>query len=59
MTDLTPSLNTLLRKLQATPVSRHRYSVDQLDEFLKEAYKIVRHLLALDMPHYRIKSHLG
>ncbi|KAF2155023.1 snare protein syntaxin-like protein 18/UFE1 [Myriangium duriaei CBS 260.36] len=40
MTDVTPSLNALLRQKQVAPVSRHRYSVDQLDDFLKEAYKI-------------------
>ncbi|GAM84946.1 hypothetical protein ANO11243_029490 [Dothideomycetidae sp. 11243] len=40
MTDVTPSLNHLLRQRQATPITRHHYSVDQLDEFLKEAYKI-------------------
>ena len=41
MTDLTPVFNEALRAHDALPVSSHRYSIDRLDEFLKEAYNIV------------------
>jgi len=41
MTDITPVFNDALRAHNAPPVSSHRYSVDRLDEFLKEAYSIV------------------
>lgn len=44
MTDITPDLNAALKSRNATPVIKHRYSLDQLDEFLKEAYSIVSKL---------------
>jgi len=41
MTDITPDFNVELKQRNATPVLAHRYSIDRLDEFLKEAYTIV------------------
>jgi hypothetical protein len=38
MTDITPALNDLLKSHNAPPTT---LSVRQLDEFLKEAYRIV------------------
>ena len=41
MTDITPALNEVLKAREVPPVTSVRYSIDQLDEFLKEAYSIV------------------
>jgi hypothetical protein len=41
MADITAVFNTALQAHNAPPVTPHRYSLDQLDEFLKEAYSIV------------------
>lgn len=41
MTDLTPGFNVILKSRNAPPVIAYRYSIDRLDEFLKEAYSIV------------------
>jgi len=41
MLDLTPEFNALLKGHEARPTSGS-YSPDQIDEFLKEAYRIVR-----------------
>lgn len=41
MTDITPQVNAVLKSKEVPPITRHRYSIDQLDEFLKEAYRIV------------------
>ncbi|KAF1344245.1 hypothetical protein BDV97DRAFT_364154 [Delphinella strobiligena] len=40
MTDLSPVFNEALKARNAVPVSSHRYSIDRVDEFLKEAYSI-------------------
>jgi len=40
MADITAAFNTALRANNAPPVTSHRYSIDRLDEFLKEAYSI-------------------
>ncbi|PNS14642.1 hypothetical protein CAC42_1664 [Sphaceloma murrayae] len=40
MTDVTTHLNALLKGREVPPITQHRYSIDQLDEFLKEAYRI-------------------
>jgi syntaxin 18 len=42
MANITAAFNTALRANNAPPVTSHRYSIDRLDEFLKEAYSIVR-----------------
>lgn len=47
MADITPAFNVALQARDAPPVTAHRYSVDRLDEFLKEAYSIVGRALAL------------
>lgn len=41
MSDLTPSFNLLLKKHEA-PAAKASFNLDQIDEFLKEAYRIVR-----------------
>ena len=42
MTNITPDINAVLRSRGVTPIIAHRYSIDQLDSFLAEAYNIVR-----------------
>lgn len=49
MTDITPDFNIGLKAREATPVLAHRYSIDRLDEFLKEAYNIVSSMRAHPM----------
>lgn len=39
--DLTPTFNDLLQKRDAPP-TRGKFSFDELEDFLKEAYRIVR-----------------
>ncbi|KAK7996705.1 D-lactate dehydrogenase [Apiospora arundinis] len=46
MTDLTPLFDTLLSQHKAAPTKR-AFSVDSLDEFLKEAYKINQAITSL------------
>lgn len=46
MTDLTPVLNELLKSQGARPIANPTLSLQNVDEFLKEAYRIV----SLDMP---------
>ena len=41
MTDITPLFNGILKGHEAPSARRKTFSVDNLDEFLKEAYKIV------------------
>lgn len=41
MTDLTPNLNELLRSHDARPTVDPSLSLKNIDEFLKEAYRIV------------------
>lgn len=40
MADITAHFNAALKLHNAPPVTSHRYSIDRLDEFLKEAYSI-------------------
>ncbi|KEQ75348.1 syntaxin [Aureobasidium namibiae CBS 147.97] len=40
MADITAVFNTALKSHNAPPATLHRYSIDRLDEFLKEAYSI-------------------
>lgn len=42
MTDLTPVLNELLRSHNARATANKAFTVQNIDEFLKEAYRIVR-----------------
>ena len=42
MTDLTPSLNELLKSLDSRPTADPTLTLQNIDEFLKEAYRIVR-----------------
>lgn len=42
MTDLTPLLNELLKSHDAKPTANPALSLDNIDQFLKEAYRIVR-----------------
>lgn len=41
MADITPIFNSVLKAHNAPLVTSGRYSIDRLDEFLKEAYSIV------------------
>jgi hypothetical protein len=41
MSDLTPAFNLLLKKHEA-PAAKAGFNLEQVDEFLKEAYRIVR-----------------
>lgn len=41
MTDLTPTFNELLKQREAPPTKRS-FNIDNINEFLKEAYRIVR-----------------
>ncbi len=40
MLNLTPTFNELLKKNEGAP-TRKGYSLEEIDEFLKEAYRIV------------------
>ncbi|KAI0465987.1 hypothetical protein F4859DRAFT_339265 [Xylaria cf. heliscus] len=46
MTDITPAFNGLLKQHE-TPSTRGRFSVDNLEDFLKEAYRINSHIASL------------
>lgn len=53
MTDLTPTFNELLKEREARPTTRS-YDIDNINEFLKEAYRIVCHhcILTLSGIHW-------
>jgi hypothetical protein len=42
--DITPVFNQVLAKHDAKPVEPYIFRVEDLDEFLKEAYRIVGHV---------------
>jgi phosphoglycerate dehydrogenase-like enzyme len=42
--DLTSDLNLLLKSHDCPPIRHREFRVDDLDEFLKEAYRIVGHV---------------
>lgn len=42
MADLTPVLNELLKSRNAPPTTKQAFTLQNIDEFLKEAYRIVR-----------------
>jgi len=42
MTDLTPLLNEMLRHHNARPTAKPSLALQNIDEYLKEAYRIVR-----------------
>ncbi|KAI0150732.1 hypothetical protein GGR57DRAFT_471395 [Xylariaceae sp. FL1272] len=46
MTDITPAFNGLLKKHEA-PSTRGRLSLDNIEDFLKEAYRINSHITSL------------
>ena len=50
--DITPVFNQVLAKHHAPPVEPYVFRVEALDEFLKEAYRIVRQI-ARDKPPSR------
>ena len=54
--DLTPTFNDLLQKRDAPP-ARGKFSFDELEDFLKEAYRIVRLSLLL-APNSYLHAHL-
>ena len=45
--DLTPVFNKALAAHDARPVEHHAFRVQDLDEFIKEAYRIVGHVAQL------------
>lgn len=45
--DITPVLNQVLITHDAAPIEPHVFRVEDLDEFLKEAYRIVGHVACL------------
>jgi hypothetical protein len=47
MINITSSFNELLKQREAPPV-KETFSVEELDEFLKEAYRIVSYTFSLD-----------
>jgi phosphopantetheine adenylyltransferase len=47
--NITPVLNQVLAKHDAQPVEPYVFRVENLDEFLKEAYRIVRHVACLKL----------
>jgi len=40
--DLSPTFNSLLQKHGSPPIKPYTFRLQDLDEFLKEAYRIVR-----------------
>ncbi|KAI1075740.1 snare-complex protein syntaxin-18 N-terminus-domain-containing protein [Whalleya microplaca] len=46
MTDITPLFNGFLKQREA-PTTRRNFSMDKLDDFLKEAYRINSHIASL------------
>ena len=48
--DITPILNQALAAHNAQPVQPHVFRKENLDEFLKEAYRIVCHVTFLRSP---------
>jgi len=42
--DITPVFNQVLVKHDALPIEPYAFRVEDLDEFLKEAYRIVGHV---------------
>ena len=49
--DITPIFNQVLGKHDAQPVEPHVFRVEDLDEFLKEAYRIVGHVARMLEDH--------
>jgi len=48
MTDLTPLLNELLKRHDARPTANPSLTLQNIDEFLKEAYRINSHIASLN-----------
>ncbi|RDW69600.1 T-snare protein-3 [Coleophoma cylindrospora] len=48
MTDLTPVFNELLKKHDARPTANPALSLENIDQFLKEAYRINAHIASLN-----------
>jgi len=42
--DLTPAFNEVLQRHDSRPVEPYTFRIQDLDEFLKEAYRIVGHV---------------
>lgn len=54
MTDLAPLLNTALEQRSAVTLSsNYDHSMHRIDEFLKEAYRIVRYPVSARTPLWR------
>ncbi|KAH6676272.1 snare-complex protein syntaxin-18 N-terminus-domain-containing protein [Halenospora varia] len=56
MTDLTPLLNELLKAHDAKPTTKPSLSLQNIDEFLKEAYRINSHIASLNAYLRRIRQ---
>ncbi|KAF7869906.1 hypothetical protein EAF04_004690 [Stromatinia cepivora] len=48
MTDITPEFNKLLKELNAPPTADPSLTLQNIDEFLKEAYRINSHIASLN-----------
>lgn len=42
--DITPTFNQVLAKHNAPPIKPYEFRVEALDDFVKEAYRIVGHV---------------
>jgi syntaxin 18 len=51
MTDLTPILNELLKSQNARPTADPLLTLQNIDQFLKEAYRIVSNFFGLSVPY--------
>jgi hypothetical protein len=45
--DITPIFNQVLAKHDARPIEPHKFRLEALDDFVKEAYRIVGHVARL------------
>ncbi|RYP53321.1 hypothetical protein DL768_001678 [Monosporascus sp. mg162] len=59
MTDITPIFNGILKSHEAPPLSNRSFSVDNLDDFLQEAYKISYLSAAQPRRHLIRSTHNG
>ncbi|EPE27867.1 t-snare protein [Glarea lozoyensis ATCC 20868] len=56
MTDLTPLLNELLKSHDAPPTAKPSLTLQNIDEFLKEAYRINSHIASLNVYLRKIRQ---
>ncbi|KAK7518327.1 snare protein syntaxin-like protein 18/UFE1 [Phyllosticta citriasiana] len=54
--DLSPIFNEALRRHDVQPLKRHGFELENLDDFLKEAYRINRHISELNQYLHSIRQ---